>query len=206
MNHLKMGLAGLAMAVGFVLPSSQASAQRVEASAVFAAGCFWCLESDMDKVKGVRSTTSGYSGGKVANPTYQQVSAGRTGHTEVVKVVYDPNVVTYAQLLHVFWRNVDPVTANAQFCDQGSQYRGAVFYGNAEEKKLAEASRAEIAGRFDKPIVTEILPAATFYPAEDYHQDYYLKNPIKYKYYRYSCGRDARLQELWGNEAGGHGS
>ncbi|MDB5510501.1 MAG: peptide methionine sulfoxide reductase [Hyphomicrobiales bacterium] len=206
MNDLKMGLAGLAMAASFVLPSSQASAQRVEASAVFAAGCFWCLESDMDKVKGVRSTTSGYSGGKVANPTYQQVSAGRTGHTEVVKVVYDPNVVTYAQLLHVFWRNVDPVTANAQFCDQGSQYRGAVFYGNAEEKKLAEASRAEIAGRFDKPIVTEILPAATFYPAEEYHQDYYLKNPIKYKYYRYSCGRDARLQELWGSEAGGHGS
>lgn len=206
MRFFRMGLAGLAMAASFVLPTGQASAQRVEASAVFAAGCFWCLEADMDKVKGVRSTTSGYSGGKVANPTYQQVSAGRTGHTEVVKVVYDPNVVTYAQLLHVFWRNVDPVTANAQFCDQGSQYRGAIFYGSAEEKKLAEASRAELAGRFDKPIVTEIVPAATFYPAEDYHQDYYLKNPVRYKYYRYSCGRDARLQELWGNEAGGHGS
>ncbi|MBX9740837.1 MAG: peptide-methionine (S)-S-oxide reductase MsrA [Beijerinckiaceae bacterium] len=206
MKKVSGGILGLALALGLSGLATQAHAQRVEATAVFAAGCFWCLESDMDKVKGVVSTTSGYAGGKLANPTYQQVSAGRTGHTEVVKVVYDPNIVTYKQLLHVFWRNVDPLTANAQFCDQGSQYRGAIFYGNAEEKKLAEESRAEIAGRFDKPIVTEIAPAATFYPAEDYHQDYYQKNPVKYKYYRYSCGRDRRLQELWGAEAGGHGS
>ena len=179
-----------------------------QAVAVLAGGCFWCLESDLDKVDGVISTTSGYIGGATANPTYEQVSAGGTGHTEAVKVVYDAAKVSYEKLLHVFWRNIDPVTANAQFCDKGSQYRAAIFYGSAEEKKLAEDSRAalEKSGRFNKPIVTEIAPASTFYPAEEYHQDYYVKNPVKYRYYRSSCGSDKRLQALWGEEAGGHGS
>jgi peptide-methionine (S)-S-oxide reductase len=151
---------------------------------------------------------SGYTGGQTTNPTYEQVSAGGTGHAEAVRVVYDPATVTYDELLKVFWRNVDPVTANAQFCDHGSQYRSAIFVGSKEEKSLAEASRASLqaSGRFKKPIVTEIVAASAFYPAEEYHQDYYVKNPFKYKFYRTTCGRDARLRELWGNEAGGHGS
>jgi peptide-methionine (S)-S-oxide reductase len=181
---------------------------RATATAIFAGGCFWCVESDFDKVPGVVSTVSGYTGGQTTNPTYEQVSAGGTGHAEAVKVVYDPAKVTYDQLLGVFWRNVDPVTANAQFCDHGNQYRSAIFVGSKEEKSLAEVSRAALqaSGRFKKPIVTEIVAASTFYPAEEYHQDYSVKNPLKYKFYRTSCGRDARLRELWGREAGGHGS
>jgi peptide-methionine (S)-S-oxide reductase len=181
---------------------------RSTATAIFAGGCFWCVESDFDKVPGVISTMSGYTGGQTTNPTYEQVSAGGTGHAEAVRVVYDPATVTYDELLKVFWRNVDPVTANAQFCDHGSQYRSAIFVGSKEEKSLAEASRASLqaSGRFKKPIVTEIVAASAFYPAEEYHQDYYVKNPLKYKFYRTTCGRDARLRELWGNEAGGHGS
>jgi peptide-methionine (S)-S-oxide reductase len=181
---------------------------RSTATAIFAGGCFWCVESDFDKVPGVLSTVSGYTGGQTTNPTYELVSAGGTGHAEAVKVVYDPARVTYDQLLNVFWRNVDPVTANAQFCDHGNQYRSAIFVGSKEEKSLAEVSKAALqaSGRLNKPIVTEIVAASTFYPAEEYHQDYYIKNPLKYKFYRTTCGRDARLRELWGNEAGGHGS
>lgn len=177
----------------------------VTASAIFAGGCFWCMEPPFDKVSGVVSTTSGYTGGTKANPTYEEVSAGKTGHTEAVKIVYDPTKVTYEKLLTVFWRNHDPLTANAQFCDHGNQYRAGIFYGNDEEKRLAEASKTTLqkSGRFSKPIVTEITAASAFYPAEDYHQDYYQKNPIRYKFYRSRCGRDARLQELWGAEAGG---
>jgi peptide-methionine (S)-S-oxide reductase len=170
--------------------------------AVFAGGCFWCTESDFDKVPGVISTTSGYIGGSVANPTYQQVSAGTTGHTEAVQVRYDPSKTSYAKLLEAFWPTIDPLTANAQFCDHGSQYRSAIFYGTADQQTQAEASKAALqnSGRFNQPIVTEILPASTFYPAEDYHQDYYQKNPLRYAYYRRGCGRDARLEQLWGKK------
>jgi peptide-methionine (S)-S-oxide reductase len=167
---------------------------------VFAGGCFWCTESDFDKVPGVLSTTSGYIGGHLANPSYEQVSAGRSGHIEAVQVRYDPAKTSYAKLLEAYWPTIDPVTANAQFCDHGPQYRSAIFYGTDEEQALAEASKTALqaSGRFKQPIVTEILPATTFYPAEDYHQDYYQKNPLRYAYYRNGCGRDKRLEQLWG--------
>ncbi|MBN8919401.1 MAG: peptide-methionine (S)-S-oxide reductase MsrA [Rhizobiales bacterium] len=188
---------------------AQSAAPQQEAktaTAIFAGGCFWCVESDFDKVKGVVSTTSGYTGGHVANPTYQQVSAGGTGHAEAVKVVYDPAQVSYAELLRVFWRTIDPLAKDRQFCDAGDQYRTAIFVANADERRAAEATKAEVAKRFGQPVATQIVDAGTFYPAEDYHQDYYLKNPTKYKFYRWNCGRDQRLKELWGSEAGGHTS
>jgi peptide-methionine (S)-S-oxide reductase len=171
-------------------------------TAVFAGGCFWCVEEAFDAVEGVVATTSGYTGGRVANPTYEQVSAGGTGHAEVVQVVYAPSRITYAQLLDVFWKNVDPVTPNQQFCDEGAQYRSAIFYQDAEQRRLAEESRRalEQSGRFEQPIVTEINPGAPFYPAEEYHQDYYRKNPVRYKFYKTSCGRARRLEELWGKQ------
>jgi peptide-methionine (S)-S-oxide reductase len=177
------------------------------ATATFAGGCFWCMEPPFDKLDGVISTTSGYTGGQDKNPTYQEVSSGTTGHAESVQVLYDPSKISYEKLLDVFWHNVDPFTPNAQFCDHGSQYRTAIFYHNEEQHRLAEASKQalEESGRFTKPIVTQIVPASEFYPAEDYHQDYYQKNPIRYKYYRYGCGRDARLEEIWGKaEESGH--
>ena len=188
------------------LPARAASADTVdvqlagEAVATFAGGCFWCMEPPFDKLPGVLSTTSGYMGGTVEQPTYEQVSAGRTGHAEVVQVRYDPARVDYATLLEVFWRNVDPLTANRQFCDAGHQYRSAIFVHDAQQQREALASKQalERSGRFDRPIVTEIVPAATFWPAEDYHQDYYTKNPVRYGYYRWSCGRDDRLEEVWG--------
>ncbi len=169
------------------------------ATAIFAAGCFWCVESDFDKVEGVISTTSGYTDGKEKDPTYEQVSAGGTGHTEAVQIVYDPKKVSYQKLLDVFWRNVDPLDAEGQFCDKGDQYRSGIFYQNEEQKKLAERSKAalEKSGRFDQPIVTEIAQVTPFYTAEEYHQDFYKKNPVRYKFYRFNCGRDARLEELW---------
>lgn len=169
-------------------------------SAIFAGGCFWCMEEAFEQVDGVLWVFSGYMGGNVANPTYEQVSAGRTGHAEAVEVTYDPEKVSYQQLLDVFWRNVDPLTPNAQFCDHGSQYRSVVFYTTDEEQRLAEASKAVIeqTKQFPAPIVTELVPASTFYQAEDYHQDYYKKNPFRYKYYKYSCGRAKRLEALWG--------
>ncbi|WP_224240955.1 peptide-methionine (S)-S-oxide reductase MsrA [Hyalangium gracile] len=176
------------------------------ATATFAGGCFWCMEGPFDKLPGVVSTTSGYTGGTKANPTYEEVSSGTTGHAEAVQVVYDPSKVTYAQLLDVFWHNVDPLTPNAQFCDHGSQYRSAIFFHDAEQQRLADESRKQLeaSGRFKQPIVTQLVPAATFYPAEDYHQDYYQKNPVRYRYYRFGCGRDARLKEVWGNDAPKH--
>jgi peptide-methionine (S)-S-oxide reductase len=168
--------------------------------ATFAGGCFWCMEPPFDKLDGVVSTTSGYTGGRTPNPTYQQVSAGGTGHAEAVEVLYDPQKISYEKLLEVFWRNVDPTAADHQFCDYGNQYRSEIFFHNDEQKRLAEASKAalEATKTFKDPIVTRIAPAATFYPAEDYHQDFYKKNPIRYKFYRYNCGRDKRLKELWG--------
>lgn len=174
------------------------------ATATFAGGCFWCMEPPFDKLDGVISTTSGYTGGHQKNPTYQEVSAGGTGHAESVQVVYDPTKVSYDKLLDVFWHNVDPFTPNAQFCDHGTQYRTAIFYHNEEQKRLAEASKQalEKSGHFSKPIVTEIVAAGEFYPAEDYHQDYYQKNPIRYKFYRYNCGRDAVLAQIWGKPEG----
>ena len=170
------------------------------ARATFAGGCFWCMEPPFDKLPGVISTTSGYIGGHKSNPTYDEVSSGRTGHTEAVEVVYDPSKVSYQKLLDVFWHNVDPLTRDAQFCDHGDQYRTGIFVHDAEQKRLAEASRAQVQGRFNQPVVTEIVDATKFYPAEDYHQDYYVRNPLRYKFYRYNCGRDQRLEQLWGKD------
>lgn len=167
------------------------------AQATFAGGCFWCMEAPFDEVAGVVSTTSGYAGGNKINPTYEEVSAGGTGHAEAVQVVYDSTRLSFAQLLEVFWRNIDPLAPNRQFCDSGTQYRSAIFYHNEEQRRLAEASKQRLAGRFSQPIVTEIVPLQTFYPAEEYHQDFYKKNPLRYKAYRSGCGRDRRLQELW---------
>ncbi|MDZ7379899.1 MAG: peptide-methionine (S)-S-oxide reductase MsrA [candidate division KSB1 bacterium] len=177
---------------------------RPLAKATFAGGCFWCMEPPFDKLEGVISTTSGYIGGHTTNPTYKEVSAGGTGHAEAVEIVYDPSKISYARLLEVFWRNIDPLTPNGQFCDKGTQYRAGIFYHDETQKQLAEASKQalEASKRFKAPIVTEITPASTFYPAEDYHQDYYLKNPLRYKFYRYNCGRDQRLHELWGDPQG----
>ncbi|MEO7013348.1 MAG: peptide-methionine (S)-S-oxide reductase MsrA [Dokdonella sp.] len=171
--------------------------------AIFAGGCFWCMEPPFDKLAGVISTTSGYTGGTQANPTYEQVSAGGTGHAESIKVVFDPAKVSYKQLLDVYWHNVDPFAINQQFCDHGDQYRTAIFTTGPEQMRLAEESKRELeaSGRFDKPVVTQIVTASTFYPAEDYHQDYYQKNPVRYKFYRYNCGRDARLEQIWGGSA-----
>jgi peptide-methionine (S)-S-oxide reductase len=158
------------------------------------------MEPPYDELPGVVSTTSGYIGGHTKNPTYQQVSAGTTGHTEAVQIVFDPKKVTYQKLLEVFWRNIDPTTPNAQFCDHGSQYRSGIFFLNEEQHRQAVASREQVdrTKPFREPIVTEITRATTFYPAEDYHQDYYKKNPLRYKFYRANCGRDSRLEQLWG--------
>jgi len=177
-----------------------AKTKPATAKATFAGGCFWCMEEAFDAVPGVIATTSGYTGGQVKNPTYEQVSSGRTGHAEAVQVEYDPSKVTYARLLEVFWRNIDPTQKDAQFCDYGSQYRSGIFYHDDEQKRLAEASRAALAKSkpFKSEIVTEITKAAQFYPAEDYHQNYYLKNPARYKFYKSGCGRAARLKQLWG--------
>jgi peptide-methionine (S)-S-oxide reductase len=184
---------------------TKVSTPPATAKATFAGGCFWCMEPPFDALEGVISTTSGYIGGSKKDPTYKEVSAGFTGHAEAVEVVYDPKKVSYKKLLDVFWRNVDPTVKDQQFCDVGSQYRTAIFTHDDAQKAAAEASRAELMKTkpFKGNIVTEIVPATKFYPAEDYHQDYYLKNPIRYKYYRGGCGRDARLKELWGDEAGG---
>jgi peptide-methionine (S)-S-oxide reductase len=170
--------------------------------ATFAAGCFWCIEADFEKVDGVLSVVSGYTGGRTANPSYKEVSSGRTGHTEAVRVVYDPKIVSYEELLAIFWRNVDPTVSDRQFCDIGEQYRAGIFYHDESQRKAAEQSRIELARTkpFAEPIVTEITAATAFYPAEAYHQDYAKKNPIRYSYYRKSCGRDRRLSDLWGEE------
>ena len=186
----------------FAQPARQASAakQGARAAAVFAGGCFWCTEADFDKMPGVLSTTSGYAGGRTANPTYEQVSAGGSGHIEVVRVVYDPARISYASLVERFFPTIDPVDGGGQFCDRGSQYRSAIFVANPRERAVAEAAKAKAARalKVPGPIVTAILPAARFYPAEGYHQDYYRKNPIRYKFYRTTCGRDARLSRVWG--------
>ncbi len=206
MRRIILGFAALvaASAAAFTLAAAQTAGAPPPqlATATFAGGCFWCMESPFDKLEGVVSVTVGYTGGTKANPTYGQVSAGSTGHAESVELKYEPGKIGYAKLLEVFWHNIDPVTANAQFCDHGAQYRSAIFYHDEEQKRLAEVSKAELAKscRFKQPIVTEIVPAATFWSAEDYHQHYYLKNPLRYKFYRTACGRDRRLEELWGRQ------
>ena len=178
-----------------------ASAQSKTATAIFAGGCFWCTEADFDKVPGVVSTTSGYIGGTVANATYSQVSAGTTGHAEAVKVVFDPATVSYAKLLDVFWRSIDPLVKDKQFCDSGDQYRTAIFYLDDEQKKLAEETKKTVEQKFaPRPVYTQIVKAGAFYDAEDYHQDYYKKNEARYKFYRWNCGRDQRLEQLWGKQ------
>jgi len=177
------------------------SAQAETESAVFAGGCFWCVEEAFDAVPGVVATTSGYTGGTVANPTYRAVSAGDTGHFEAVKVDYDAARVSYDQLLETFWRNIDPFDPNGQFCDKGSSYRSGVFVATEEERGAAETTKAAIAKRFDMPVATEILPEQAFYPAEDYHQNFYQTNPARYKYYKWGCGRAQRLEEIWGKPA-----
>jgi peptide-methionine (S)-S-oxide reductase len=180
-------------------PGKAAGVGRIE-KATFAGGCFWCMEPPFDKLEGVISVTSGYTGGHTKNPTYEEVSSGGTGHAEAVQVVFDPAKIGYKTLLDVYWRNVDPTTPNRQFCDVGTQYRSAIFTHDEAQKKLAEDSRRalEESGRLKGKVVTEIVPASVFYPAEEYHQKYYRKNPVRYKFYRYNCGRDRRLEELWG--------
>lgn len=200
-QRLILFIIGLLIWMPFAVTLSNAAlGTATKAKAYFAGGCFWCMEEAFEQIDGVLWVFSGYMGGNVANPTYEQVSSGRTGHAEAVEVTYDPEKVSYQQLLDVFWRNVDPLTPNAQFCDHGSQYRSAVFYTTDEEQRLAEASKTVIeqTKQFPAPIVTELVPASTFYQAEDYHQDYYKKNPFRYKYYKYSCGRAKRLEALWG--------
>jgi len=170
------------------------------AVATFAGGCFWCMQPAFDKLPGVVSVTVGYTGGLTQNPTYQDVETGDTGHAESVQIVYDPSKITYERLLDVFWHNIDPITPDAQFCDHGNQYRSAIFYHDETQHRQAEESkqRLEQSKRFARPIVTQIVPASQFYPAEEYHQKYYEKNPVRYHYYRWNCGRDQRLKELWG--------
>jgi peptide-methionine (S)-S-oxide reductase len=187
---------------GYAKGGTPATDRALE-KASFAGGCFWCMEEAFEKVPGVVSVISGYTGGRAPNPTYEEVSSGGTGHAESVDVVYDPTRVTYEDLLRVFWHNVDPTTPNRQFCDVGEQYRSAIFYRNEEQRRLAEASKQEVerTKTFQQPILTEIVPASEFYPAEDYHQDYYKKNPVRYKFYKYNCGRAQRLEQLWGKHS-----
>jgi len=196
-------LSGLAL---WATSALLAAAPPERATAIFAGGCFWCEEAAFEDVPGVISVTSGYTGGQKVNPTYEEVSEGGTGHAESVEVLYDPTKISYEKLLDIFWHNVDPFTKDAQFCDHGSQYRSAIFYKGEAQRKAAEDSKAKLEGdpKFKGKIVTEIVPASTFYRAEEYHQDYYKKNPVRYRYYRFGCGRDARLKEIWGEAAGGH--
>jgi peptide-methionine (S)-S-oxide reductase len=195
-------LAGLALlaAVSDAFAQGPPAAEGGRKTAIFAGGCFWCMEHPFDQIPGVISVTSGYTGGTKDHPTYEEVSSGKTGHAESVQVIYDPAKVSYEKLVDVFWHNVDPLTPNAQFCDHGTQYRSAIFYLDDEQKRIAEASKDALvkSGKFDKPIVTQIVAASTFWPAEDYHQHYYKTNPVRYKYYRFNCGRDQRLEQLWG--------
>ncbi|MBA2690679.1 MAG: peptide-methionine (S)-S-oxide reductase MsrA [Burkholderiales bacterium] len=198
----------LGLLIAFTGLACQAQAAKAGptgyAKATFAGGCFWCMEPPYDKLDGVVSTTSGYIGGRAKNPTYQQVSSGGTGHTEAVQVLYDPKRVSYEKLLQVFWVNIDPTVKDQQFCDVGSQYRTGIFYHSDEQKRLAEAAKARLEKEkpFKAAIVTEVTAATEFYPAEEYHQDYYIKNPLRYKFYRSGCGRDSRLKDLWGDQAG----
>lgn len=199
-SRLAAILAGLLLGATLAATAAAPTTQNNTTTAIFAGGCFWCMVHPFDELPGVVSVTSGYTGGHKPNPTYHEVSAGDTGHVEAVQIVYDPQRIRYEKLLDVFWVNVDPLDNGGQFCDRGNTYTSAIFYRDGEQKKLAEQSKAAIEKKLGKPVVTTIRAAATFYPAEDYHQDYYKKNPLRYKYYRYSCGRDQRLEALWGKK------
>lgn len=194
------GMVGLSAFVNASEQVDQSTSDGELGKATFAGGCFWCMEPPFDKLDGVVSTTSGYTGGHKKDPTYDDVSFGGTGHAEAVEVLYDPKKISYAELLEVFWRNIDPTVKDRQFCDKGNQYRSAIFYHDEEQRRLAERSKQEIerSSRLEVPVATEIVAATEFFTAEGYHQDYYKKNPIRYKLYRYNCGRDRRLEELWG--------
>jgi peptide-methionine (S)-S-oxide reductase len=195
--------ASLLVVVALAGPAAAQTAPKAgQAVATFAGGCFWCVESDFDHVPGVVATISGYTGGHVANPTYEQVSAGGTGHAESVEVIYDPGKVSYGELLTYFWHHVDPTVKDRQFCDVGNQYRTAIFVHSDKERALAEASKKKVAAELGKPIYTEIADAGPFYKAEDYHQDFYKKSPLKYKFYRWNCGRDNRIEQIWGKPKG----
>jgi len=210
-NNLSVRLLLFATLVGITSPWTPAAwaadslKPQATAIATFAGGCFWCMQPPFEKLDGVLSTTVGYTGGHTKNPTYHEVSAGGTGHAESIQIVYDPAKISYTKLLDVFWHNVDPLTADGQFCDHGDQYRTAIFYHDETQRRLAEESKRQLeeSKRFDSPIVTEIVPATEFYPAEEYHQKYHEKNPVRYEYYRWNCGRDHRLKQLWGDAAGG---
>lgn len=202
------GVAGCTQpAIEATLPASSDSTAVAEgdiSTAVFAGGCFWCMEQPFDEIEGVVSTTSGYTGGTSENPSYEEVSAGGTGHVEAVEIRYDATKVSYETLLTTFWHNVDPLDDQGQFCDKGSQYRSAVFYENPEQQTLAEAAKEAVAEELEQPVATDILPAAPFYDAEDYHQNYYQTHPMRYKVYRFGCGRDQRLTDVWGADAPAH--
>lgn len=193
-----------------ILWTTTASAKEKEAkvptsteTATFASGCFWCTESDFQDISGVTSAVSGYIGGKIDNPTYSQVSSGSTGHAEAVQITFDPKKITYNQLLKIYWENSDPTVKDRQFCDTGTQYRTGIYFHNEVQEKLALASKETIRKFLKVPVFTEISKASKFYPAEDYHQDYYQKNPVRYKYYRFNCGRDNRLEKLWDKSPSG---
>ncbi len=196
---LGAALMGVCLAFGARPVVGQTPAARAPlATATFAAGCFWCMEPPFDALGGVVSTTSGYTGGRTPSPTYEDVSSGDTGHTEALQVVFDPTKVTYEKLLDVYWRNVDALDGGGQFCDRGSQYRPAIFYHSAEQQRLAEASKGRIAAQLGKTLAVQLVPAGKFFAAEQYHQDYYTKNPARYKFYKWNCGRQQRLDQLWG--------
>ena len=197
---LMLSIALLIIAAGLA-HAADSKEKKQTAIATFAGGCFWCMEVPFDDVKGVLSTTSGYTGGQKKNPTYHEVGEGKTGHCESIQIEYDPAKVTYETLLQVYWHNIDPTTGDRQFCDWGNQYRPEIFYHNDEQKKLAEASKAEVEKKFGT-VAVKITPASVFYPAEEYHQDFYIKDPDQYHQYRTGCGRDRRLKELWGDAAG----
>ena len=198
-----LSLSVLLVVFGLVFASSGHAATLEKAT--FAGGCFWCMVPPFEGLDGVVSVTAGYTGGQKKDPTYEEVSSGTTGHAESVQIVYDPAKISYAKLLDVFWHNIDPTVKDRQFCDVGEQYRTAIFYHNEEQKKLAEDSKKAVEKELGGAVYTQIVPASEFYKAEDYHQDYYKKNPVRYKFYRWNCGRDQRLQEIWGSKAGAHG-
>lgn len=195
-------LATLGAALAFT-GSTGLAEETPDAEAIFAGGCFWCMEEAFDKVDGVLSTTSGFSGGSTESPTYDQVVAGGTGHTEAVRIEYDPAQVDYAELLHVYWRNIDPFVENRQFCDEGDSYRSAIFYRNDQQRRLAEATKAELEERFGREIATQLEAFEAFWAVEDAHQNFYETNPMRYNFYKSACGRHERLVEIWGDEAGG---
>ena len=195
----RLRAAAAALAGCAVLTAGAGFAQSTQhATAIFAGGCFWCMEPPFDALDGVVSTTAGYTGGQTKNPTYEQVSEGRTGHTEAVRVLYDPSKISYDKLLEVFWRNIDPLDGGGQFCDRGPQYRSGIFFQSEDERKSAEISKEKVASKLSGRVTTEIVAAGPFYEAESYHQDYYKKNPVRYKLYKWNCGRDQRLEKIWG--------